>query len=86
MKYYYSRENRVIETEELLRKYGSFVAVPQLGIYELSVQPDYVPVGFNPVGAGVYYPVKSYEDMQNAAITALIAAGYSKEEAVALLA
>ena len=85
MKYYYKKEERIIETEELLRKYGSFVAVPQLGIYELSVQPDYVPVGFNPVSDGVYYPVRSYESMQSAAVDALIAAGYSKEEATGLL-
>ena len=86
MKYYYEKEDRIIESEEIVRKYGSLAGVPQLGIYELSVQPEYEPVGFNKVTDGVYYPVESYEDMQNRAVLALVSVGYSEEEAVALLA
>ena len=32
----------------MVRKYGTSKAIKQLGIYELSVQPDYVPFGQPP--------------------------------------
>ena len=37
MKYYYQPENRIIETEELVRKYGSRLPITQLGVYELTL-------------------------------------------------
>lgn len=85
MKYYYEPEHRIIETEELVRKYGSGRHIPQLGIYELTEQPSYEPVGFNPVD-DKWYPVESYADMQAKAIDALMAAGLTEQEAKAALA
>ena len=85
MKYYYKPENRIIETEELVRKYGSRRPITQLGVFELTTQPDYEPVGFNPSG-DKWYPVESYEDMQSKAIAALVAAGLTEQEAKAALA
>ena len=85
MKYYYQTENRIIETEELIRKYGTNLPVPQLKIFELTVQPDYEPVGFNPSG-DKWYPVESYEDMQSKAIAALVATGMTEQQAKAALA
>ena len=85
MKYYYKPENRIIETEELVRKYGSRLPITQLGIYELTVQPDYEPFGFNQVG-DKWYPVESYDDMQSKAIAALMATGMTEKQAKAALA
>ena len=41
-------------------KYGTERALPALGIYELSVQPDYIPVAFRDLINDTYYPVESY--------------------------
>jgi len=84
MKYYYKPENRIIETEELVRKYGSRLPITQLGMYELTIQPNYAPVGFNEID-DKYYPVESYENMKSKAIAALVAAGLTEEEAMAAL-
>ena len=85
MKYYFKSENRINETEELLHKYGSFTPITALGMYELSEQPDYTPISYNEVSPGVYYPVQDYSEMQQTAVQALIAAGYSEVDAVAML-
>ena len=85
MKYYYKPENRIIETDELVRKYGTTSHIPQLGIYELTEQPDYTPVGFNPVD-GKYYPVESYDSMQAKCVAALVASGLSEADATAAIA
>ena len=85
MKYYFKPENRIIETEELLNKYGSFTNISQLGMYELTEQPEYTPVGFKPMD-GKYYPVESYESMQAKCIAALVESGMSEEEATAKIA
>ena len=86
MKYYFKSENRIITTEELVRKYGSFEMIPQLGMYELSVQPSYEPVGFNDLGDGTYYPVESYDSMKSRGIDALVKIGYTPEAAATILA
>ena len=85
MKYYYKREDRLIDSHELMGRFGCCNRIKGLGIYKLSVQPDYTPVAFKEVRAGVYYPVRSYESMQSAAVDALIASGYTEEEAMGLL-
>ena len=85
MKYYYQPEERVITSEEMVRKYGTSKAIKQLGIYELSVQPDYVPFGFNPLPDGTFYPVESYTAMQLRCIDALVEAGYTVEQARAAI-
>ena len=85
MKYYYQPEERIITSEEMVRKYGTSKAIKQLGIYELSVQPDYVPFGFNPLPDGTYYPVESYTAMQLRCIDALVEAGYTVEQARAAI-
>lgn len=85
MKYYFKPENRIITTEELLSKYGSFIQVAELGMYELSIQPSYEPVGYNALDDGTYYPVESYDSMKDKAIEALLSADYTQEEAEALL-
>jgi len=59
MKYYYQPENRIITTEELVRKYGSKTPVPGLGTYELTSQPEFVPVAFALMPNGKYAPIKS---------------------------
>ncbi len=85
MKYYYQAENRIIETEELVAKYGTDKPVKQLGIYYLSKQPDYVPVSYNKLEDGTWYPVESYVGMQAKAIQALVDAGYTPAEAAGML-
>lgn len=59
MKYYCQPENRMITTEELVRKYGSETPVAGLDIYELTSQPDFEPVGFMLAADGKYTPIKS---------------------------
>ena len=59
MKYYYQPENRIITTEELVRKYGSKTPVPGLGTYELTSQPEFVPVAFALMPDGKYAPIRS---------------------------
>jgi len=59
MKYYYQPENRIITTEELVRKYGSKTPVSGLGTYELTSQPEFVPVAFALMPDGKYAPIKS---------------------------
>ena len=86
MKYYYLKENRIIETEELIRKYSSDKPIEQLGMFYLSEQPRYEPVSFEKREDGTYYPVESYESMQNKAIAALVASGYTEEEAAQIIA
>lgn len=85
MKYYYQPEERIITSEETVRKYGTSKPIKQLGIYELSVQPDYVPFGFNPLPDGTYYPVQSFTAMQLKCIKALVDAGYTQEDAEAAI-
>ena len=81
MKYYYKPEERIITSEETVRKYGTSKPINELGIYELSVQPDYIPVSFRHLADDTYYPVESYTAMQLKCIAALKAAGYTQEEA-----
>ena len=85
MKFYYKPEDRIIESDEMVAKYGTEFQIYELGIYPLSVQPDYEPFGFNDLGNGEYYPVESYFSMRDKAIDALMAAGHTREEAEALL-
>lgn len=59
MKYYYQPENRIITTEELIRKYGSKTPVPGLGTYELTSQPEFTPVAFALMPDGRYAPIES---------------------------
>jgi hypothetical protein len=59
MKYYFKPENRIITTEELLSKYGSFTPVVELGVYELTSQPEFTPVAFALMPDGKYAPIRS---------------------------
>ena len=82
MKYYDSKGDKIITTEELMSRYGSEFPIAELGIYYLSKQPEYIPIAFNDLLDGTWYPVESYTGMQVKAIRALVEAGLSKEEAV----
>tara|TARA_B100000035_G_scaffold75465_1_gene62733 strand:- start:1373 stop:1633 length:261 start_codon:yes stop_codon:yes gene_type:complete len=81
MKYYFEREDRIIESDEMIRKYGTSKAIPELTIYELSVQPSYDPVSFNRLANGTFYPVESYTQVKANAIAALVSAGLTQAEA-----
>ncbi len=59
MKYYCKPENRMITTEELVRRYGSDTPVPGLCIHELTSQPDFEPIGFMQMDDGKYAPIES---------------------------
>ena len=82
MMYYNNATGRIIESDEMVRRYGTNKAIPQLGIYELTYQPDFVPFAFNPVANGTYLPVKSERRFE---IEQLMKAGYTEAEAEALL-
>tara|TARA_X000000950_G_C13330946_1_gene424566 strand:- start:167 stop:427 length:261 start_codon:yes stop_codon:yes gene_type:complete len=86
MKYYFKSENRIITTEELTRKYGALGAIPQLGIYDLSVQPSYEPVAYTDLGNETYHPVESYEEMKSRAMGALLNRGFTQHQAASILA
>lgn len=59
MKYYCKPMNKMITTEELVRKYGSRKPVPGLCIHELTSQPDFEPIGFIEMDDGKYAPIQS---------------------------
>ena len=81
MFYYYKPEDRLIHTDETKAKYGTERALPALGVLPLTVQPDYLPVGFRDMEDGTFYPIESYTAMQLRCIKALVEAGYTQEEA-----
>ncbi len=85
MKYYNSKNNNLIDSSDLIAMYGTDSAIPELGIYSLSVQPNYVPVGFNDLGNGTWYPVESYDSMRTKSLNALVASGMTSEEALEVL-
>ncbi len=82
MMYYNNATGRIIESDEIVRMYGTDKAIPELGIYELTYQPDFVPFAFNPVNNGTYLPVKSERRVE---IEQLMKAGYTPAEAEELL-
>ena len=86
MKYYNSKEDRIITTEQLVARYGSDKPIAELGIYYLSVQPDYIPFAYNELPDGTWYPVESYTAMKLKAIKALVDAGMTEEDAKEALA
>lgn len=85
MKYYNSKANSLIDSSELLAMYGTMLPINELGIYELSVQPDYIPVGFTDLGNDTWYPIESYVSMKHRCVQALMETGMSEEEALAVL-
>ena len=86
MKDYYKPEDRLIDSDEMVAKYGTEFQLYELGIYPLSVQPDYIPVGFNDLADGTYYPIESYTTMKIKASLALASAGYTQEQIDKVLA
>ena len=58
MKYYCKPENRIIETEELVRKYGTDKPLRPLHPRTYT-QPDYEPIGFIIMEDGKYAPIQS---------------------------
>ena len=85
MKYYSQPENRIIETAELISKYGTASHIPQLGIYELTEQPSYTPAGYNLVG-DKYQPLQSYATVVANCVAALVASGMTEAQAYAAIA
>ena len=83
MMYFNAATDRLINSEELIKRYGTDKAIPQLGIYELTYQPDFVPFAFNLLANGTYLPIQS---SAQAEVKALVKAGFSEPEAEALLA
>ena len=85
MKFYNIHTDRLVDEEEMIAKYGTNKAIPQLGIFDLSVQPDYIPVGYNRLVNNIFYPIQSYLTVKYKAEQALEAAGYTAEQITALL-
>ena len=85
MKFYNIHTDRLVDEEEMIAKYGTNKAIPQLGIFDLSVQPDYIPVGYNRLVNNIFYPIQSYLTVKYKAAQALEAAGYTAEQITALL-
>ena len=82
MMYFNTATGRSIDAETLTRRYGTSKAIPQLGIFELTYQPDFPPFAFNPVNNGTYLPVKSERRFE---IEQLMKAGCTEAQAEALL-
>ena len=85
MKFYNIKTDRLVDEDEMISKYGTNKSIPALGIFDLSIQPDYVPVGYNRLINGLFYPIQSYLTVKYKAEQALEAAGYTSEQATALL-
>lgn len=82
MMYYNNATGRIIESDEMVKRYGTDKAIPELGIHELTYQPDFVPFAFNPVKNGTYFPVQSNVRVE---MQRLLRAGFSQAEAEELL-
>jgi hypothetical protein len=85
MKYYNLTADSLIDGEELIAKYGSLQAIPELGIFNLSIQPDYVPVGFHKIDSRTFYPIESYVTVKLNAAKALEEAGYTADQIAEIL-
>ena len=59
MKYYYQTEDRIIESAELISKYGTDKAIPLLKIFNLSLQPDFIPASYDEQSDGSDAPLQS---------------------------
>jgi hypothetical protein len=82
MMYFNSTTGQAIQTEDLIQRYGSLEPVPQLGIYDLTYQPDFIPFAFKRLSNATYLPIKEERQFE---IDELMAAGYTEAEAEALL-
>jgi hypothetical protein len=82
MMYYNNATGRIIHSDEMVKRYGTDKAIPELGIHELTYQPDFVPFAFNPVNNGTYFPVQSNTRVE---VQRLVKAGFTEAEAEALL-
>ena len=83
MTLFFNRETgRTITSDETKARFGTEEAIPQLGIYPLTYQPDFTPFAFTSLSNGTYLPVEC--DMQEQ-IRSLIEEGYTETEATALL-
>ena len=82
MLFFNASTGRTIESDDMVRMYGTDKELPELGIFDLTYQPDFVPFAFNPVNNGTYLPVRSERRFE---IEQLIKAGYTEAEAEALL-
>ena len=82
MMYYNNATGRIIESDEMVKRYGTDKAIPELGIHALTYQPDFVPFAFNPVKNGTYFPVQSNVRVE---MQRLLRAGFSQAEAEELL-
>jgi len=76
------KTERTIETAELIRRYGTNTAIPQLGICELAYQPTFTPVAFRYLADGTYLPVQSNVADE---IANLVAAGYTEATATQMI-
>ena len=85
MKFYYEPEDRIIESDEMVARFGTEFQIYELGIYPLSIQPDYEPFAFNDLRNGEYYPVESYTSMRDKAVDALMSTGMTRAEAEAAI-
>lgn len=83
MKYYFLNEDRIIETDELIDKYGTNQPIAQLGIYELTEQPTWTPVGYVRTATGEYYPAKPLGVLQLEAVQYMIDNSMSPTQAKA---
>ena len=85
MKYYDLTADCLIDEEDLIAKYGSLEAIPELGIFNLSIQPDYVPVGYRRLDSETFYPIESYVTVKDNAAKALEEAGYTADQIAEIL-
>lgn len=80
--FFYQETGRTISSDETKARFGTEEALPALGIYPLTYQPDFKPFAFNPLANGSYLPVEGNIQEQ---IKILIRNGYSEAEATNLL-
>lgn len=73
---------RPINVSELISRYGTNQAIHQLGICELAYQPTFTPISYRLLADGKYLPVQGYVAAE---VANLIAAGYTPEEATAMI-
>ena len=75
--FFYKETGRTITSDEMKNRFGTEVANLQLGICELSYQPDFRPFAFNPLCNDKYLPVEG--DIQEQ-VQILLAKGLPESE------
>ena len=82
MKYFNEVTGRFMDSEELVKMYGTNKEIPELGIYPLTYQPDFYPLALNKLANDTFLPIEGNLQVE---VQNMVKAGFTEAEATALL-